>query len=110
MQEASKALEIGSSVLLPPVLDRMDILLALLPEEPSQITTLTAGQVRELLIGRSLCTWYGHEFGTTTGYSACTVDYPVSFVTAVAVSHGFVTEFRVVQNSVKHYGDLCSRP
>lgn len=47
MQEASKALEIGSSVLLPPVLDRMDILLALLPEEPSQIATLTAGQVRD---------------------------------------------------------------
>lgn len=47
LQEASKALEIGSSVLLPPVLDRMDILLSILPEEPANIATLTAGQVQQ---------------------------------------------------------------
>ena len=45
LQEASKALEIGSSVLLPPVLDRMDLLLAILPESPPQLTSLSAGQV-----------------------------------------------------------------
>ena len=45
MQEASRALEIGQSVLLPPVLDRMDLLLAALPENPSDFASLTAGQV-----------------------------------------------------------------
>ena len=47
LQEASKALEIGQSVLLPPVLDRVELLLTILPEEPSEIASLTAGQVRE---------------------------------------------------------------
>ena len=54
LQEASKALEIGQSVLLPPVLDRMELLLAVLPEEPSQITSLTAGQVHKLNLSFSL--------------------------------------------------------
>ena len=45
LQEASKALEIGQSVLLPPVLDRMELILAVLPEDPTQVATLTAGQV-----------------------------------------------------------------
>ena len=47
LQEASKALEIGQSVLLPPVLDRVELLLTILPEEPSEIASLTAGQVSE---------------------------------------------------------------
>ena len=47
LQEASKALEIGQSVLLPPVLDRVELLLTILPEEPSEIASLTPGQVRE---------------------------------------------------------------
>lgn len=45
MQVASDALEVGSSVLLPPVVDRLDLLLSLLPEQPSLINTLTTGQV-----------------------------------------------------------------
>ena len=45
MQVASDALEVGSSVLLPPVVDRLDLLLSLLPEQPSLISTLTTGQV-----------------------------------------------------------------
>ena len=45
-QVASDALEVGSSVLLPPVVDRLELLLSLLPEEPSLISKLTTGQVR----------------------------------------------------------------
>ena len=45
LQVASDALEVGSSVLLPPVVDRLELLLSLLPEHPSLITTLTTGQV-----------------------------------------------------------------
>ncbi|CAI8021126.1 Probable E3 ubiquitin-protein ligase HERC1 [Geodia barretti] len=48
--EASRALEIGQSVLLPPVLDRMDLLLAALPENPSDFASLTAGQCRQVEI------------------------------------------------------------
>ena len=44
------ALEIGQSVLLPPVLDRVDLLLAVLPENPAHIVSLTAGQVRMVII------------------------------------------------------------
>lgn len=65
-QEASKALEIGSSVLLPPVLDRMDILLSILPEEPANIATLTAGQVQQ--------GWYYCEQFGSGQYVSCKVE------------------------------------
>ena len=44
-QVASDALEVGSSVLLPPVTDRLDLLLSILPADPTQIASLTTGQV-----------------------------------------------------------------
>ena len=44
-QVTSEALEVGSSVLLPPILDRLDLLLSILPEVPSLLTSLTTGQV-----------------------------------------------------------------
>ena len=44
-QETSVALEVGSSVLLPPVQQRLELLLSLLPEDPSSIVGLTSGQV-----------------------------------------------------------------
>lgn len=40
------ALEVGASVLLPPVHERLELLLSILPEDPSSIVGLTAGQVR----------------------------------------------------------------
>lgn len=58
MQVASDALEVGSSVLLPPVVDRLDLLLSLLPEQPSLINTLTTGQVHVhayLLLSNIMC-------------------------------------------------------
>ena len=51
VQETSKALEVGASVLLPPVHERLDMLLAILPEDPSSIVGLTTGQVHILGIG-----------------------------------------------------------
>lgn len=47
-QEIGIALEIGASVLLPPVHDRIDLLLSILPDDPSSIVTLTTGQVHKL--------------------------------------------------------------
>ncbi len=45
MQVTGEALDVGSSVLLPPVVDRISLLLSLLPLEPSQLSTLSTGQV-----------------------------------------------------------------
>lgn len=45
IQEISLSLEVGSSVLLPPVHQRLDLLLSILPEDPSAIMSLTSGQV-----------------------------------------------------------------
>jgi len=47
MQEASYALDAGASVLLPPVHERLDLLLLVLPEDPSAYMGLTYGQVRK---------------------------------------------------------------
>ena len=44
-QVTSDSLEVGSSVLLPPVLDRLDLLLSILPEDLALIATLSVGQV-----------------------------------------------------------------
>ncbi|XP_064390094.1 probable E3 ubiquitin-protein ligase HERC1 isoform X2 [Halichondria panicea] len=45
-----EALDVGSSVLLPPVADRVSLLLSLLPHEPSQLSTLSTGQRHQLNI------------------------------------------------------------
>ena len=59
MQVASDALEVGSSVLLPPVVDRLDLLLSLLPEQPSLINTLTTGQVHIYMYVQCIfCVWH----------------------------------------------------
>jgi hypothetical protein len=47
-------LEAGASVLLPPVQERLEMLLSILPEDPSSIVGLTTGQV---------CTCMGRGWG-----------------------------------------------
>ena len=48
-QVCGQALEIGALVLLSPVLDRVRLLLNLIPEDPSTFSSLTGGQVTFLL-------------------------------------------------------------
>ena len=55
VQVTTEALVVGAPILVPPVLERVKLLLDILPKEPGDFSTLTSGQV-------SLLRWLALEW------------------------------------------------